>query len=182
MAAPAKQHMLGIDPKMYRHFAVLTLVITSIVAVFANGEKKKALEPAAEVHKAEAEEDAGGEAGVLDRFNRGEKAPESASSAPPPSAGVAGPEPGPLDPSPGGGSVMSIPAIPARVVVDQRALLSLPTPQRVAYMRALARRGASVAPPAIGAPGGPTERQMENLIAASRERSGSASPEFGTGD
>ncbi|MCH7628723.1 hypothetical protein [Novosphingobium sp.] len=52
MAAPAP--ILGIDPKLYRHFAAVTLLISLSVAMFASGESAQDAPGAAAVEKAPA--------------------------------------------------------------------------------------------------------------------------------
>lgn len=46
MASPAP--MLGIDPKMYRHFAAITLVLSIAIAMFTNGKSDAPAAPPAE--------------------------------------------------------------------------------------------------------------------------------------
>lgn len=41
----------AITPRMYRHFAVMTLVLTALIAFFANGESHQAMAAAAEVEE-----------------------------------------------------------------------------------------------------------------------------------
>lgn len=46
-----------ISPKMFQHFAVITVVITGMLAMFADGEGREALEATVEKHQARAEAD-----------------------------------------------------------------------------------------------------------------------------
>lgn len=182
MAAPRQKHMLGIEPKMYRHFAVLTVVITGLVGVFSNGYQQQLREDAANPR-------AKSEKGSWKFWNSEGEAAEKAAgkqTAPPPSGGGGGGggEVGPVDPSPagGGGSSLAQPAAPpVRYVVDQKLLSRLSPQQRAAYLRALAAQngGAAPQPPGIGEPGGPSQRQIDNLVAASRARSGGNGLESG---
>lgn len=46
---------LGIPPKMYRHFAVVTLLLTACIALFADGERREAIENELAAQKKQAE-------------------------------------------------------------------------------------------------------------------------------
>jgi hypothetical protein len=49
----AKIRTKAVDPKIYRHFAVITVVATVLLAVFASGENREAIAAAAEAHQDE---------------------------------------------------------------------------------------------------------------------------------
>lgn len=42
MTAPSN-HLLGIDPRMYSHFAVIAVALSTVVAIFAEGDAQEAM-------------------------------------------------------------------------------------------------------------------------------------------
>ena len=185
MAAPS-QHVLGIDPKMYRHFAALTLVISLSTAFFANGLRSheassgssgKATKPDATAHAPRSEMN------VLNGVPA-DPAPTKAGGSPPPPPSMAE---GPIDPvasdngqfSPKAGN-FSYRRAPLRA---DPALLAKMTPeQRAGYLKALALQdqseqssqngGGGPGGPGSAGPGGPSQQQLDRLVSASRARSG----------
>ena len=190
MAAPS-QHVLGIDPKMYRHFAALTLVISLSTAFFANGLQNRDLARGAPAKAMKQEKKAHAPRSEMDILNGVPENPSSAGSngaPPPPPPSIAE---GPIDPvasddgqfTPRAG-YFSYRRPPLRA---DPALLARMTPaQRAGYLKALALQdqaaqssqdGGAGGPGGSGEPGGagpagPSQQQVNRLVSASRARSG----------
>lgn len=186
MTAPT-QHILGIDPKMYRHFAVLTMVISLSVAFFANGEQKRALEddrtpPAKAAKKAPHQRS---EMDVLNGVSADPSPVKASSSQPPPPAPS---DEQPMTIEPGDDGQFHPPHFAYRrpALRPDPALLAKMTPaQRQGYLRALALREQQETAGAVGGGGpdaggsggsaaqaGPSQQQINRLVEASRARSG----------
>lgn len=190
MAAPS-QHVLGIDPKMYRHFAALTLVISLSTAFFANGLQNREVSTGSAVKAAKPDKKVQASRSEMDVLNGITSDPSPARPggySPPPPPSIAE---GPIDPvasddgqfSPRAGH-FSYRRPPLRV---DPALLAKMTPaQRAGYLKALALQdqaaqssqdgggggpGGSGGPGSAGA-GGPSQQQVNRLVSASRARSG----------
>ncbi len=187
MAAPS-QHVLGIDPKMYRHFAALTLVISLSTAFFANGLQNREVSSGSAVKAAKPDVKGHAPRSEMDVLNGTppDPAPAMAGGSPPPPPSIAE---GPIDPvasddgqfSPRAGH-FNYRRPPLRV---DPALLAKMTPaQRAGYLKALALQdqaaqsnqdgggGAGAGGPGSTGPGGPSQPQIDRLVSASRARSG----------
>ena len=188
MAAPSP-HVLGIDPKLYRHFAALTLVISLSIAFFANGEQNRALinDVTAKTTKQEKKGHAPrSEMDVLNGVTEDPSPVRMGGSPPPPPPST---DEGPIDPVSADDGQFSVKASnfayrrpPLRA---DPALLARMTPaQRTSYLKAMALQeqssqmgqggaGASAGGGSGNAgPGGPSQQQMNRLVSASRARSG----------
>lgn len=187
MAAPS-QHVLGIDPKMYRHFTALTLVISFTVAFFANGEQERALQNVARSKVARQDKKAhtllsGSE---LIHGVSGDPSPVRMGKTPPPPQPVT--NEGALDPvgfedgqSPSKANRFAYRR--PRSVLDPAMLAGMTQQQRATYLRvrelqdqqpvqAAGSQGASMSAPVGNQPGAPSQQQINHLVAASRVRSG----------
>lgn len=164
-------HFLGIDPKMYRHFAILTVAISAIVAVFADGESQDAMarnQQHAEMKQAE--EAKFGKTKLVDK--RDDKSPRRSAGG-----GFHGEFGAPMDGSAGGGGNSSfIPAnmnvgpMPIMIEPDQAAMARMTPEQRKAYLKRLEeeRDRRMDEGPVV-----PTAAQISALAASSAARSGS---------
>ena len=186
MAAPS-QHVLGIDPKMYRHFAALTLVISLSTAFFANGLQSREASSKSPVKAAKPDAKAPAPRSEMDVLNGvpPDPAPTKAGGSPPP------PPPstaeGPIDPvasddglfSPKAGNFnYRRPPLQA----DPAMLAKMTPAQRAGYLKALALQeqseqssqngGSGAGGPSGAGPAGPSQQQMDRLVSASRARSG----------
>lgn len=163
--------MLGIDPKLYRHFAIGTIAVAVIVAVFSSGGAQESMaenQKYAELKKAEAAKL--GTTKLVD--NRDDRARQRAANAA--FVGDAGPSMDMGGPGgPGGGDAAPPPPLVVRTPViiehNQAYLATLSPEKRKAAMKKLeetARQMAAKAPPV------PTAEQIAAITAASAERSG----------
>lgn len=167
MAAPSN-HFLGIDPKMYRHFAVITVAISTVVAVFADGDAQGAMAKSQKIAEHNAAQARTSKAKLTDK--RSEKRKSGG-------GGFSGTYGAPMD---GGGGSDSgyIPAnmvvTPAPIIieVDQKALARMTPEQRAAYLRKLEEE--RLKRMAQG-PVMPTQQQISALAEQSAARSGSDS-------
>lgn len=165
----ATPHILGIDPKMYRHFAMITIAISTVVAVFANGETQEAIarnDQHTEMKQAE-----------VKRFGKAKIGDNRSADAKRGSGGFRGTFGEPMDgtSSPGGNSSyvpasMALGPMPIVIEVDRAALAKMSPEQRKAYLKALEeerqrrmREG----------PFMPSREQVSSLAAISAARSGS---------
>ncbi|MCW1383377.1 hypothetical protein OLX02_11150 [Novosphingobium sp. KCTC 2891] len=165
MAAAAP--LLGIDPKMYRHFAALTLVISISVAIFADSDQEESIaaqvqqqEHQAELKRQETEK-AKPKPVLVDARGGGWGSESGDFGAPMDSGGS------------DGGSVVVLPppmANTIQVEVDPRMLAQMTPAQRQAYLKKLdeekRRREAQ-------GPYRPTTAELQSLRSASALRSGS---------
>ena len=184
MAAPSP-HVLGIDPKLYRHFAALTLVISLSIAFFANGEQNRALVSGMTTKTTKQEKKGHAPRSEMDVLNGTTEDPSPVrmgGSPPPPPPST---DEGPIDPVSADDGQFSVKASnftyrrpPLRA---DPALLARMTPaQRAGYLKALALQdqssqiglGGDGGGSANGGPGGPSQQQMNRLVSASRARSG----------
>lgn len=170
--AAVSSHFLGIDPKMYRHFAMLTIGLTTIFAVFADGETREAMaqnDQHAELKRAD--EKKFGKTRLVDK--RGEKPRNNAGS------GFNGTFGAPMDGTSNTGGYSGI--VPANLAlapppiiieVDQAALARMAPEQRKAYLKRLEdeRQRRMREGPVM-----PTPQQVSALAAASAARAGSDS-------
>lgn len=156
---------------MYRHFAAMTLAISGLVALFADGEAQQAIaknQKYAELkHSEKAKED---KPKLVDK--RSDKGKQFRSS------GFNDRIDGPMDDT--GESAGSLPAgvtmsqPPILVEVDQAALARMSPAQRAAYMKMLEEEKRKRM---AQGPVRPTPAQIEALAAQSAARSGSEKPE-----
>lgn len=170
--AAVSSHFLGIDPKMYRHFAMLTIGLTTIFAVFADGETREAVaQNNQHTELKRAEEKKFGKTKLVDK--RGEKPRRGSSS------GFNGTFGAPMDGSSSvGGSGAYLPANlalgppPIVIEVDQAALAKMSPEQRKAFLKRLEdeRQRRMREGPVV-----PSPQQVSALAAASAARAGSDS-------
>ena len=186
MAAPSP-HVLGIDPKLYRHFAALTLVISLSIAFFANGEQNRALVSGMTAKTTKQEKKGHAPRPEMDVLNGMKEDPSPVrmgGSPPPPPPST---DAGPIDPVSADDGQFTVKASnftyrrpPLRA---DPALLARMTPaQRAGYLKALALLDQSSqlgqggdgagGGSANGGPGGSSQQQMNRLVSASRARSG----------
>ncbi len=162
--------MLGIDPKLYRHFAIGTIAIAIIVAVFSSGgaqENMASNQQYAELKKAE--EAKFGKTKLVD--NRDDRSRQRAANAG--FASDAGPPANFGGNSAGGGEAPPTPPPPAKmevIIEHNQALLAKLSPEsRAAAIKKLKESAAKQA-----AKGNviPSPEQIEALAAASAARAG----------
>lgn len=162
--------MLGIDPKLYRHFAIGTIAIAIIVAVFSSGgaqENMTSNQQYADLKKAE--EAKFGKTKLVD--NRDDRSRQRAANAA--FAADAGPPDNFGGNSAGGGEAPPSPPPPAKMQViiehNQALLAKLSPKRREAAIKELKESAAKQA-----AKGNyiPSPEQIEALAAASAARSG----------
>lgn len=168
--AAASPHILGIDPKMYRHFAMITIAISVVIAVFANGETQDAMaqnQRHTEMKRAEQKEFGKAKIGDHRKDNAKKRGGD----------GFRGQFGEPMDGSrSSGGNSGFIPAnmtvAPSQIIieVDQAALARMSPEQRKAYLKALEdeRQRRTQQGPVM-----PTREQVSSLAAMSAARSGS---------
>lgn len=167
MAAPSN-HLLGIDPKMYRHFAVITVAASSIVALFANGDAQEAIAATERHGEMQAARNRAAKAQLVDKRSDRRKSGSG-------SGGYSGPFGAPMDGN-GNGSGSVVPAgmaiAPAQIIVefDRKALARMTPEQRAAYLKKLEeeRQQRLQQGPVV-----PTPEQVSLLAAQSAMRSGS---------
>lgn len=166
LAAP---HILGIDPKMYRHFAMITIAISTVVGVFASGETQDAMarnDRHTEMKQAE-----------VRRFGSVKIGDRRSGTTSRDSGEFRGDFGEPMDgsASQGGNSSyipesMAIGPMPVMVEVDQATLAKMTPAQRKAYLKAIeAERKRRLGT----GPFMPTREQVSSLAAMSAVRSGS---------
>lgn len=172
MAAPT-DHFLGIDPRMYRHFAVITLAMSTVVAVFADGDAQEAMAQSQKIAKHNAAETRAGKAKLTDKRSDRRKSG---------GGGFNGPYGAPMDGGAGGDSSYipdgmvstPAPASPSPIIleIDRKAMARMTPEQRAAYLRKLEEeRQKRMAE----APVMPTRQQINALAEQSAARSGSDS-------
>ncbi len=183
MAAPSS-HVLGIHPKMYRHFAALTLVISLSIAFIANGEQNRELVGGMTAKPVKQDKKNHAPRSEMDVLNGTpeDPSPVRAGGAPPPPPPPSIDE-GPIDPVSADDGRFAIRSntfnyrrpLPR---VDPALLARMTPAQRAGYLAALAQQGQL---PQMGqgggtsgspGPGAPTQGQMNRLVSASRARSG----------
>jgi|GEM_PF-5220812 len=169
MARMSKQ-VLGIDPKMYRHFAALTLAISGMVALFANGEAQQAIAQSNEQAELKrAEQKKFGAKKLIDKRSEGGSRGRG--------SGFQDTIDGPMD---GGGdgtsgvipAYLAVSAAPVIVEADRAAMARMSPEQRKAYLRMLEaeRRKRMEQGPVV-----PTQAQISALATAAAARAGSDS-------
>jgi hypothetical protein len=181
MAAPST-HVLGIDPKMYRHFAALTLVISLSIAFVANGEQNRELVSGMTAKPVKQEKKDHPPRSEMDVLNGTpeDPSPVRAGGAPPPPPSI---DEGPINPvsaDDGQFGTRSNTFNYRRPLprVDPALLARMTPAQRAGYLAALAQQGQLPQMGQNGAtgggpgPGAPTQGQMNRLVSASRARSG----------
>ncbi|MDE2563253.1 MAG: hypothetical protein KGL48_13505 [Sphingomonadales bacterium] len=161
--------LLGISPKMYRHFAIVTVVISATVAMFADGNRREAITDGVARREQMA---------ALKQQERKKFGPKMIGSPPPERNSWGSDAPGgfgaPMDSSTvdDGSSVVPGSRAPMEVTIEvDPAVLAKMTPeQRKAYLKKLEdeRRRRMAQGPVM-----PSQSQINNLIAASAARSGS---------
>lgn len=165
MAAPTN-HFLGIDPRMYRHFAVITVAMSTVVAVFADGDAQDAMAQSQTVARHNAAETRASKAKLTDKRSDQRKSG---------GGGFNGPYGAPMDGGAGGDSSyipasMVVTPAPIIIEVDQKAMARMTPEQRAAYLRRLEeeRQKRLAQAPVI-----PTPQQVSALAEQSAARSGS---------
>ncbi|WP_338465742.1 hypothetical protein RXV95_09140 [Novosphingobium sp. ZN18A2] len=162
--------VLGISPKMYRHFAIATIAIAAIVAMFADDSHRQAV--AANIHQRERkvalQRQERDKLGITYKVGATPKEPAHWGSESPgnfgsPTIHVAGD---------GGSAVYSTAADfgpGGHLQIDRAAIARMTPLQRAAYFKRLEeeRRREEAEGPSR-----PTEAQVDSLIAASAARSG----------
>lgn len=171
--AAQTEHLLGIDPRMYRHFAAMTVGISLCVAIFADGEAPRAVEnevsrrnDAADLKRAD--EARFGKTKVVD--NRTDKGNGWGSE------GIRYGAPmdnSPVDAGFDGGAPLPAPArsgYRVEVEIDQKALAAMSPSQRAAFLKQMAeeKRKREAQGPYV-----PNPAQISALTSASAARSGS---------
>lgn len=166
--ARRSKHILGIEPKMYRHFAALTIALSGMIALFANGEAQEVLaQTRQEADLKRAEKLKLGPKKLIDKRSIDNKRSRPVHFH----DGIDTP----MDGGTGGGIVpagmMAGPA-PIMIEVDQAALARMTPAQRAAYLKMLEdeRRRRMEQGPVM-----PTQAQINALAAQSAARSGSDS-------
>lgn len=162
-----------VSAHVYRHFAVFTIAVTLVVGVFADGESRKAV--ASEVRAAQPNPAATQRPATLVRKDSGRRASFEAGDgfdgnfgAPMDSVGAAahdGVVPNDYAPAPAPG----VPAGFTRYGVSAQVWAALTEEQKKALIARQAAEKAAADSPERGL-------QIEGLLAASRERSGHATP------
>ncbi|WP_225206614.1 hypothetical protein [Novosphingobium huizhouense] len=172
---PQTAPLLGIEPKMYRHFAAITLVLSSAVAIFTNGAATPDAASAPPAPAGPAPEAAPGAApraaGVVTTSRNGTLI--DARHGPPPGSATMDIGPDPVDTIDTSLTPVA-PAAPAgqqiAIEIDPRELARMTPAQRDAALRQLAeeRRRREAAGPYR-----PSPMELHALRAASAIRSGS---------
>lgn len=169
MTVPSN-HLLGIDPKMYRHFAVITVALSSVVALFANGDAQEAIAATERHGEMQAAKNRASKAKLVDRRSGQRKSGGGG-------GGFSGQFGAPMDGSPAAsGNSSVLPAgmgiAPAQIIieVDQGALARMTPEQRAAYLKKLEEeRQKRLEQGQVM----PTPEQISALAAQSAARSGS---------
>jgi hypothetical protein len=171
--AATTEHMLGIDPKIYRHFAAMTVAISLCVAIFADGDAADTVQQEVQKRNDSAElkraNDAKfGKTRLVD--NRTSKGSGWGSEG--------GRYGSPMDGSPTEDTFDIGPAPPGtaragylvNVEIDQKALAAMTPTQRAAFLKQMAdeKRKRETQGPYV-----PNPAQVSALQAASAMRSGS---------
>ncbi|GAC1413590.1 MAG: hypothetical protein NVSMB69_15890 [Novosphingobium sp.] len=178
MAAPSP-HVLGIEPKMYRHFAALTVVISLSIAFVANGGQSPTLPDSLTSTPVKQQKKGNAPRSEMDVLNGKPEDPSPVRSGGPPP---------PPPPSIGEGPIDPVPADDGQFYarrsdfsyrrplpkVDPALLAKMTPAQRAAYLSVLAQQGMSPMGGPPGGLGGPTQSQMDRLVSASRARSGAS--------
>ncbi|MGE8131988.1 hypothetical protein ACQKO5_00130 [Novosphingobium subterraneum] len=169
MAAPS-DHFLGIQPRMYRHFAVLTVALSTVIAVFANGDAQEAMAQADRHAERQAAKARSGKAKLVD--NRSSQRKSSSGQA-----SFNGQFGAPMDGSgmsDGNSSIIpeGMTTAPGTIIieVDQAALTRMTPAQRAAYLRKLEEERKKRLEQGQMTP---TPEQVSALAAQSALRSGS---------
>jgi len=173
--------VLKVDPKMYRHFAVATIILTALFGFFADGENREAVAEEMDKHdqqvaarKAEEEKQSQKKPILVNRAGEGrdESADDSGGfgSATDRTSGK------------GFGTSMawssSSPGLRqgcGRALADRNVLAQMNDRQRDAYLARLDEMDCGGESAATAAPHQPTSAEISQLAAASAARSGSAS-------
>lgn len=166
------KNLLGIDPKMYRHFAGLTLAISVVIGVFADGNTQDAIAQTNQRNELKATEaKKNGKPKLADNRSPERQSrfgSESSQYGVGPDSG-SGFDPGAAAPSP---MAAATGPMPVWVEVDQARLARMSPEQRAAYLKKMEeeRRKREAQGPVM-----PTPAQISALAAASAARSGSES-------
>lgn len=172
--------IIRIDAKMYRHFAVITLIVTACVGLFADGENREAV--ASEMDKRDqqvalrkAEEEKQSQTNRPAFENRAGNGPAMADE------GI-GDYGSPMDGTSGKGSSSALPLRPpapglrnacGRAAADKAALARMNELQRQAYLAKLDEMDCT-RQSREEQPHQPTPAEIRSLAAASAARSGSS--------
>lgn len=162
--------MLGVNPKLYRHFAIGTIAVAVIVAVFSSGETQDAIaKNQQQIAMKKADEAKFGKTRLVDnRDDRVKQSIESGGFGAEPSAPM-------IIDSPGnsGGDAMATdfgpPKMPVIIEPNQAMMAKMNADERKAYLKALeddARKRAAKGPYV------PTKAQLAALDEASAARAG----------
>lgn len=164
-------HFLGIDPKMYRHFAMATVAISAVIAIFADGESQEAMaRNERHTEMKQAEEEKFGKTRLVDKRDGGGNRRSSG-------GGFHGEFGAPMDGSSAGSgnsgyipATMTLAPSPIMIEPDQAAMARMTPAQRKAYLKRLEEERARRM---NEGPVLPTAAQVSALVAASAARSGS---------
>lgn len=169
--AAASQPILGIEPKMYRHFVAMTLLISVGVAIFVDSgkddsmiaEMKQAKEQA---DRARAQKAHTGKAKLVD--NRSDAAKSRGNDS-----YLRGQYGAPMDTVGDSGSSYLPPAtmspMPVTVAIDPAVLKKMTPAQRAAYLKQMEQQRQQME---AQGPYRPSPQEISNLTAASAQRSG----------
>jgi len=160
---------LGISPKMYRHFAIITVAISATVAMFSGSDRREAMADGIQKREQHAE---------WTHMEHAKSKPAEIGTLPQQSGSWGSDSEGGFG-SPMDGSAVSdgsgvIPGarmpMTVRIEVDPAVLAKMTPEERAAYLKKLEeerRRRMEKGQPV------PDQQQVQNLIAASAARSGS---------
>lgn len=162
--------MLGIDPKLYRHFAIGTIAVAVIVAVFSSGDAQQSMagnEQSIALKKAE--ESKFGKTRLVDK--RDESTKQNSANAgfgadPAPPSGFEGS----ANAGPGGAIAdMGPPKMTVMIEPNQAEMAKMSADQRKAYLKKLQTEATRLA---AKGPYMPTQEQLASLEAESIARAG----------
>lgn len=171
--AAATKNFLGIDLKMYRHFAGITLAVSVVVGVFADGETQEAMaqtESRTKLKAAETKKFGRAKIGDNRKQQKGSFGSETSRYGEATDGGSGG---GGIDPglTPASASLTAGP-MPVWLEIDKAKLARMSPAQRAAYLKKVEeeRQKREREGPVM-----PTQAQISALAAASAARSGSDS-------
>lgn len=162
---------LGISPKLYRHFAIITIAISGVIAMFADGDRRQAI--ADDIHQRQQQAE-------LKKIDRDKFGPQQIGMPPPPIVSSDDGAASYGSPSDLGGTNERTSTfgtarrglMDVEISVDPKLLAQMTPQQRAAYLKKLEqeRQRRMSEGPVV-----PSQSQVDNLIAASARRSGSDS-------
>lgn len=165
------KNLLGIDPKMYRHFAGVTLAVSVVVGVFADGETQEAMaqtEARTKLKAAEAKKNGPAKIGDNRTRQKGQFGGETSRYGEGSDSSIAGADPVLKPTGPG----LAAGPMPVWLEIDSATLARMTPAQKAAYLKKLEeeRQRRETQGPVM-----PTQAQISALAAASAARSGSDS-------